>query len=117
MIFFELNIQKNTLPNPLSHCIIAQGNNMSKKKNDNKRNNFPFLNEVKKMKDDFKKIIDKMSDEEFLEMALFLMASSDGFDEDWSEDEGWEDEAENFYNNGKNNISNFPTNENVDLPF
>lgn len=87
------------------------------KKNNNKRNNLPFSNEVKKMKDDFKKMIDKMSDEEFLEMALFLMASSDGFDEDWCEAEEWEDEAEKFYNNKKNNISNFPITENDDLPF
>lgn len=87
---------------------------MSKKNND-KKNNFPFTNGVKQMKEDFKHMIDEMSDEEFLGMACFLMASEDAFEEGWAEDEGWEDEAEAFYNKGKNNISNFPIDED-DLP-
>ena len=70
------------------------------KKNKNQRNNFPFSNEIKQMKDEFKRTIDKMSDDEFLDLIFYL---SHGFlDEDeledvWSEDEGWEDEAAEFY--------------------
>lgn len=89
---------------------------MSNKKN-KKKNNYPFKNEIKLMKDDFKKLIDEMEDEEFISMISFLMFSSDTFEEEWATDEGWEDEAEKFYNKGKNNISNFPIIENDDLPF
>lgn len=39
-----------------------------------KNNKYPFANEVKEMKDNFKRMIDSMSD-----------------------DEGWEDEAAKFY--------------------
>lgn len=95
----------------------------SKNKQNNKNNNFPYSNEekkfkedVKKMKEEFKKIIDEMSDEEFLDFSFALMEFIGDFDADWIEDEEWENEAEKFYNNGKNNISNFPT-ENDDLPF
>ena len=68
------------------------------------------------MKEEFKKIIDEMPDEEFLDFSFALLEFVGDFDADWIEDEGWEDEAEKFYNNEKNNISNFPT-ENNDLLF
>lgn len=70
------------------------------KKNKNQRNNFPFSNEVKQMKDEFKRTIDKMSDDEFLDLIFYL---STGFldqaelEEAWAEDEDWEDEAAEFY--------------------
>ena len=85
----------------------------------NSKNNFPFANGIKKLKDEFKKMVDEMPDEEFIDMVAFLMHSDDAFEDDewafdeeydydelWSEDEGWEDEAEKFYNQGKNKKSN-----------
>lgn len=51
------------------------------------------------MKDAFKKSIDEMPDEDFLDLVSFLMFSAENFeDEDWTFDEEWEDEAEKFYN-------------------
>lgn len=87
---------------------------MSNKKSN--KNNLPFASEVKQMKDEFKKIIDTMSDDEFLDLVSFLMFSSEDFeDEDWTFDEEWEDEAEEFYNQ-RNNKSNNDFND-EDLPF
>lgn len=43
--------------------------------------NLPFANETKKLKHDFKQVIDEMSDEEFVSMIALLM--SHGFDEDF----------------------------------
>ena len=87
---------------------------MSNKKSN--KNNLPFASEVKQMKDEFKKIIDTMSDDEFLDLVSFLMFSSEDFeDEDWTFDEEWEDEAEEFYNQ-RNNKSNNDFND-KDLPF
>lgn len=87
---------------------------MSNKKSN--KNNLPFANEIKQMKDEFKKLIDSMSDEEFLDLISFLMFSSEDFeDEDWTFDEEWEDEAEEFYNQ-RNNTSNNDFND-EDLPF
>lgn len=87
---------------------------MSNKKSN--KNNLPFTSEVKQMKDEFKKIIDTMSDDEFLDLVSFLMFCSEDFeDEDWTFDEEWEDEAEEFYNQ-RNNKSNNDFND-EDLPF
>lgn len=87
---------------------------MSNKKSN--KNNLPFASEVKQMKDEFKKMIDTMSDDEFLDLVSFLMFSSEDFeDEDWTFDEEWEDEAEEFYNQ-RNNKSNNDFND-KDLPF
>ncbi len=87
---------------------------MSNKKSN--KNNFPFASEVKQMKDELKKMIDTMSDDEFLDLVSFLMFSSEDFeDEDWTFDEEWEDEAEEFYNQ-RNNKSNNDFND-EDLPF
>ena len=87
---------------------------MSNKKSN--KNNLPFASEVKQMKDEFKKMIDTMSDDEFLDLISFLMFSSEDFeDEDWTFDEEWEDEAEKFYNQ-RNNKSNNDFND-EDLPF
>ena len=79
---------------------------MSNKKHnqENLKPNFPFANEIKMMKADFKNKIDEMSDEEFIDFISFLMFSSETFDEEW------EDEAEKFYseeNNNSNNIGQF----------
>ena len=92
---------------------------MSKKRNTNKNNNFPFSNEIKQMKEEFKKMIDEMPDEDFIDLVSFLMFSSDEFeDEDWLYEEEWEDDAEKFYKHDKNNnIINFPIDNNEDLPF
>ena len=87
---------------------------MSNKKNN--KNNLHFASEVKQMKDEFKKMIDTMSDDEFLDLMSFSMFSSEDFeDEDWTFDEEWEDEAEEFYNQ-RNNKSNNDFND-EDLPF
>lgn len=48
----------------------------------------PFTNETKKLKYDFKKTIDEMDDNDFLEFMFFIMNS--GYDEDFDED--FEDE-------------------------
>ena len=68
---------------------------------DNK-NKYPFANEVKEMKDNFKKMIDSMSDDEFLDFIEYINycaeISNEDYDEElWSGDEGWEDEAAKFY--------------------
>lgn len=89
---------------------------MSNKRKNNK-NSFPYSNELKRAREEFKKMIDEMSDEEFLDFSFLLMQFTEDFEDEWAEDEGWEDEAEKFYNQGHNNISNFPTTENDDLPF
>lgn len=86
---------------------------VSKKSKNNKKNNFPYSNEIKQLKDEFKKMIDKMSDEEFLDFSFTFMGFMNEYNESfieeiWADDEGWEDEAEKFYNN---------SNENEDLPF
>lgn len=48
----------------------------------------PFANETKKMKNDFKKMIDEMDDDAFLDMMFFLMSSDldEDFDEEFDED-------------------------------
>ena len=94
---------------------------MSNKKNRNKKTNksiqnFPFANEIKQLKENFKRSIDEMPDEDFIDMISYLMLSSEDFeDEDWTFDEGWEDEAKKFYNQG-NTTSNNDFNDD-DLPF
>ena len=68
---------------------------MSNKKRNtkNQKQNFPFANEIKMMKADFKNKIDKMSDEE------------------------WEEEAEKFYSKEDNKSNNIVQFNNDDLPF
>ena len=92
---------------------------MSKKKNNkNSRNQIPFANEIKMMKDAFKKSIDDMPDKDFLDLVSFLMFSSETLeDEDWTFDEEWEDEAEKFYNQGNNKSNNYNLIDDDDLPF
>lgn len=68
-------------------------------KNNNK---YPFANEVKRMKNNFKKMIDSMPDDDFLDFIEYINACVEMSDEDydeelWSNDEGWEDEAAKFY--------------------
>ena len=68
----------------------------------NTKNKYPFANEVKKMKDNFKRMIDSMSDDEFLDFIEYINTCTEIFDEDYDEelwfgDEGWEDEAAKFY--------------------
>ena len=76
----------------------------NKKSSKNKKNsNFPFAN-------------DEMPDDDFLDMISFLTFSFDDIDEMWAEDEGWEDEAEKFYNKGENNIYNFQIDDDS-IPF
>lgn len=84
---------------------------MSDKKSN--KNKLPFASEVKQMKDEFKKLIDTMSDDEFLDLISFLTFSFE--DEDWTFDEEWENEAEEFYNQRNNESNNDFNDEN--LPF
>lgn len=68
----------------------------------NNKNKYPFANKVKEMKDNFKRMIDSMSDDEFLDFIEYINACSNISDEDydeelWAGDEGWEDEAAKFY--------------------
>ena len=91
---------------------------MSNKKNKNSKKQIPFANEIKSMKDAFKKSIDAMPDEDFLDLVSFLMFSTENFeDEDWTFDEDWEDEAEKFYNQGNNKSNNDNLINDDDLPF
>ena len=87
---------------------------MSNKKRNtkNQKQNFPFANEIKMMKADFKNKIDKMSDKDFIDFISFLMFSSEAFD-----DEEWEDEAEKFYSKEDNKSNNIVQFNNDDLPF
>lgn len=83
----------------------------------NNKNKYPFANEVKEMKDNFKRMIDSMSDDEFLDFIEFINACSDlsqeVFDEElWVDDEGWEDEAAKFYGYNPDDIK-----EDDSLPF
>ena len=91
--------------------------------NNNQSNNFPFSSEIKKAKDEFKKMIDDMSDEEFMDFSFTLMLYledteyGDFEDKYWSDDEGWEDDAKKFYHNDdEDNIVDFPFNDD-ELPF
>lgn len=67
-----------------------------------KKNKYPFANEVKGMKDNFKKMIDSMSDSEFIDFIAYInscvgLFDDDGDDDFYVGDEGWEDEAAKFY--------------------
>lgn len=89
---------------------------MSKKKHNNKMN-YPFSNEIKQLKEEYKKMIDQMPDDEFIEYMYFISSmgeiSEDTYEEMWTEDECWEDEAAKFYGyNG--NDTQF---DDEDLPF
>ena len=82
-----------------------------------KNNKYPFANEVKEMKDNFKKMIDSMSDADFLDFVEYINSYADMFGEDFDEDycvgdEGWEDEAAKFYGYNPDDIE-----EDDSLPF
>ena len=85
-------------------------------KNNNK---YPFANEVKEMKDNFKRMIDSMSDADFLDFLNYINSIANSFDNDedydeelWSGDEGWEDEAAKLYGYNPDEIQ-----EDDSLPF
>lgn len=63
----------------------------------------PFANQTKKLKDDFKRTIDEMSDEDFLDMMFFLMSAD--FNEDF--DEGFEDDFDNYESPFSGEMVNF----------
>lgn len=91
-------------------------NTMSNKKKSKKQ--FPFNNEINILKETFKKSIDDMPDRDFIDLLSFIMFASEDFeDEDWTFDEEWEDEANNFYNQGKKNSNNKKTIIDDNLPF
>lgn len=89
---------------------------MSKKKYNNKMN-YPFSNEIKQLKEEYKKMIDQMPDDEFIEYMYFISSMEeipeDDYEEMWAEDEGWEDEAAKFYGHDGND-KQF---DDEDLPF
>lgn len=89
---------------------------MSKKKHNNKMN-YPFSNEIKQLKEEYKKMIDQMPDDEFIQYMYSISSmneiSEDDYEEMWAEDEGWEDEAAKFYGYNAND-EQF---DNEDLPF
>lgn len=75
----------------------------------NKNNKYHFTNEIKEMKDNFKKMIDSLSDYEFLDFIEYIntcsyISNEDYDDELWTGDEGWEDEAAKFYGYDFDNI-------------
>ena len=63
----------------------------------------PFANETKKLKHDFKKTIDEMDDDDFLQFMFFIMSS--GYDDDFDEDLFDEDFDEDFYDDYENPFS------------
>jgi len=82
-----------------------------------KNNKYPFANEVKEMKDNFKRMIDSMSDDEFLNFIEYINSCTNISDEDydeelWTGDEGWEDKAAKFYGYNPDDIK-----EDDSLPF
>lgn len=64
---------------------------MSKKKHNNKIN-YPFSNEIKQLKEEHKKMIDAMPNNEFIEYMYFISSMEEMTDTDyeemWAEDEG-----------------------------
>ena len=71
------------------------------------------------MKDNFKRMIDSMSDADFLDFLDYINSMANSFDDDedydeelWSGDEGWEDEAAKFYGYNPDEIQ-----EDDSLPF
>ena len=49
---------------------------------------FRFVKHIKQLKENFKRSIDEMPDEDFIDMISYLMFSSEDFeDEDWTFDE------------------------------
>lgn len=77
----------------------------------------PFSDSIKRLKHDFKKIVDEMPDKDFIDMISFLLLDPNEFDEDWDFDEGWEDEAEEFYSKGLENTDKFDLTKNDNIPF
>ncbi len=65
----------------------------------------PFANETKKLKNDFKRMIDQMPDEDFIDMVFFLMGSE--FEEDFDEEFEDELESEDFENPFSGEMVNF----------
>ena len=95
---------------------------MSNKKNNKHNNNLPFNNSIAKAKHEFKQAIDDMPDDVFVDFCFSLQSYLDIFDEDWIEeqwaiDEGWEDEAEAFYNHYKHSDDNLTLFDDDSLPF
>lgn len=95
---------------------------MSNKKNNKHNNNLPFNNSISKAKHEFKQAIDDMPDDVFVDFCFSLQSYLDIFDEDWIEeqwaiDEGWEDEAEAFYNHYKHSDDNLTLFDDDSLPF
>lgn len=79
--------------------------------------NYPFLNEIKQLKEEYKKMIDAMPYDEFITYMSFISGMDDMCEDDFEEmradDEGWEDEAAKFYGYDNKN-ENF---NDEDLPF
>lgn len=69
---------------------------MSKKKN-SKSNNFPYSNEIKKAREGFKKMIDEMSDEEFLDFSFLIATMIEDLEDDMDDD---------FYDDLNNDFDN-----------
>ena len=65
-----------------------------------------------KLKEEYKKMIDAMPDDEFIAYMSFISGMNDmcedDYEEMWADDEGWEDEAAKFYGYDNND---------EDLPF
>lgn len=83
----------------------------------NNKNKYPFANEVMEMKNNFKRMVDFISDDEFLNFIEYINAcdeiSSEDYDKElWPFDEGWEDEAAKFYGYNPDDIE-----DNDSLPF
>lgn len=89
---------------------------MSKNKSKKNNNNFPYSNVIPKMKDDFKKMIDLMPNDDFINLLYSLMLDYGDFEyDDWCFDEEWEDEAIKFYN--KKDSDNYNFIDDDSLPF
>lgn len=88
---------------------------MSSKKHSNKRkNNFPFANEIKEARYGFKKMIDEMPDEEFMEFILLFLDFVDMFD---NEDNNLDEFLEEDYLEDYDDDEYIEEYEDEDLPF
>jgi len=95
-----------------------------KKKQTNEQFKLELSKQIKRAKEDFKKMIDEMPDEVFMDFSILLTEffedMEDWCDEEFEDDddyEYWEDESEEFYNDGKDNVVQFPIGNDEDLPF
>lgn len=64
------SLKKQDYTSIINENLLKGTKQCMKKKNTNKNSNYPFFNEMKQVKYEFKKMVDEMPDEEF---AIFML--------------------------------------------